>query len=78
MTVELFQPRENAEQHTHPRDELYIVARGGGEFVVEGRRHPCAPNDLLFVPARAPHRFENFSDDFTLWLISSGTGKRER
>jgi mannose-6-phosphate isomerase-like protein (cupin superfamily) len=54
----------------------YIVARGGGEFLVSGQRVPCGPNDLLFVPAHAPHRFENFSDDFAAWVLFFGPERK--
>jgi mannose-6-phosphate isomerase-like protein (cupin superfamily) len=28
--------------------------------------------DVLFVPAGVEHRFENFTDDFTTWVIFYG------
>lgn len=75
LTVELYAPREVDEQEPHARDEIYIVARGGGELVLNGRRMPCAVNDLLFVAAHAPHRFEGFTDDFAVWVIFFGEEK---
>lgn len=72
LTVELYTPYEVDRQQPHVRDEIYIVARGDGEFVVSGKRHPCSANDLLYVPAHVPHRFENFSDDFAVWVLFFG------
>ena len=33
-------------------------------------RRPIGPGDFIFVEAEVPHRFENFSDDLTLWALS--------
>ena len=30
------------------------------------------PGDVLFVPARSEHRFEDFSDDLGLWVVFWG------
>lgn len=72
LTLELYTPYEVDRQQPHSRDEIYIVARGDGDFVVSGKRHTCSPNDLLFVPAHVPHRFENFSNDFAVWVLFFG------
>jgi mannose-6-phosphate isomerase-like protein (cupin superfamily) len=72
LSVELYAPRGTDRQQPHGRDELYVVASGQGEFVCDGRRQPCGPGDLIFVPARAPHRFERFSDDFSVWVAFYG------
>ena len=34
--------------------------------------HRVGPGDLLFVPARVPHRFDNFTDDLVVWVIFYG------
>jgi mannose-6-phosphate isomerase-like protein (cupin superfamily) len=36
------------------------------------QRTPFEKGDLLFVPARQPHRFENFSWDLQAWVIFYG------
>jgi mannose-6-phosphate isomerase-like protein (cupin superfamily) len=70
--------RETDEQTPHTRDELYVVAQGSGTFVNGDRRHPFTSGDVLFVPAGAPHRFEDFSDDFGTWVIFYGPEGGER
>jgi len=35
-------------------------------------RHPIATHDVLFVKARVVHRFEEFSDDFLVWVFFYG------
>jgi mannose-6-phosphate isomerase-like protein (cupin superfamily) len=72
ISVELFAPRGVDTQKPHAQDELYIVAQGRGEFVNGPLRHAFAPGDVMFVPAGVIHRFENFSDDFLVWVVFCG------
>ncbi|MBR0672686.1 cupin domain-containing protein [Neoroseomonas soli] len=59
-------------QAPHNRDEAYVVVRGRGTFFCNGVREPFAPGDLLWVPAGAEHRFEDFSPDLAVWVIFYG------
>src|SRR5690242_9582802 len=52
----------------HDQDEVYIVLRGRGVFLHNGRRDPFGPGDLLFVAAGTEHRFEDFTDDLAVWV----------
>lgn len=72
MSVGLYAPRERDPQTPHARDELYIVQCGTGEFVRAGERRRFAPGDVIFVPARMEHRFENFTNDFAAWVLFWG------
>lgn len=72
MEVEVYAPRGTDPQKPHTRDELYVVVAGTGEFVNGVERHPSGPGDVLFVPAGVEHRFENFTDDFVVWVIFYG------
>ena len=72
MLVALYAPRGKDEQTPHPQDELYLVARGSGWFVTGDARHPFGAGDVLFVPAGVVHRFEQFSDDFAVWVVFYG------
>src|SRR5262245_22095583 len=54
------------------RDELYIVARGDGVFFDGASRRRFQTGDLIFVPAGIEHRFEDFTDDFAVWVIFYG------
>jgi mannose-6-phosphate isomerase-like protein (cupin superfamily) len=78
LLVKVYAPRGNDLQTPHTRDEVYVVARGSGEFVCGEVRNTFAETDLLFVPAGKAHRFENFSDDLTLWVIFYGPEGGER
>ena len=75
LEIRLYAPRGHDPQTPHDRDELYIVASGNGHFRVEDRVAPCGTGDLLFAAAHAPHRFEDFSDDFAAWVVFYGPQK---
>jgi mannose-6-phosphate isomerase-like protein (cupin superfamily) len=79
-TLELryYAPRGTDTQQPHTRDELYVVASGRGFFVRAGERFPFEPGDALFVAAGVPHRFEEFTDDFGVWVVFYGPEGGER
>jgi len=72
LVVKLYAPRGNDPQTPHSRDEIYVVAQGTGEFVCGGKRETFAANDVLFVAAGVEHRFENFTEDFAVWVFFYG------
>lgn len=72
MLLKLFAPRGHDSQPPHTRDELYFVAKGSGWFVNGEKRHRFATGDALFVAAGVTHRFEDFSDDLTVWVVFYG------
>ena len=64
-----FAPRGIDRQTDHEEDEFYFIARGSGQILIGEERFDFTSGDSFFVPARVPHRFENFSDDFATWAI---------
>jgi mannose-6-phosphate isomerase-like protein (cupin superfamily) len=72
VSVELYAPRGTDPQVPHTRDEIYVVVSGRGEFVNGATRHAFGPGDVMFVPAGAEHRFEQFDDDLAVWAIFFG------
>lgn len=78
LSVEIYAPRGVDLQEPHSRDEVYVVASGSGEFECGERRDRFGPGDLLFVPARLPHRFVNFSADLAVWVMFYGPEGGER
>jgi mannose-6-phosphate isomerase-like protein (cupin superfamily) len=78
LEIEIYAPRGEDPQKPHTRDEVYVVVTGRGEFVHGTRRTAFEPGDVLFVPARETHRFENFSDDFVTWVVFYGPEGGER
>jgi mannose-6-phosphate isomerase-like protein (cupin superfamily) len=94
LQVKLYAPRGSDPQSPHTRDEVYVVARGEGWFVIgeltgeqtgernaelsKERRHRFGANDVLFAKAGTRHRFENFSDDLAVWVMFYGPEGGER
>jgi mannose-6-phosphate isomerase-like protein (cupin superfamily) len=72
LVVELYQPRGHDPQTPHRRDEVYVVSRGTGKFFDGERRHEVGSGSFLFVAAGQVHRFEDFSDDFAVWVFFYG------
>ncbi len=72
LVVKLYAPRGSDPQTPHSRDEIYVVAQGRGDFICNGARQSCEPNDVLFVATNVEHRFENFSEDFAVWVFFYG------
>ena len=72
LLVEIYAPRGVDPQQPHARDEIYFVATGSGEYVCGETRTLFNPTDILFAAAGVEHRFENFSDDLTVWVLFYG------
>lgn len=77
LQVKMYVPRDsNGElidpQTPHTRDELYVVARGNGVFFNGESRRKFEIGDLIFAPAGSQHRFEDFSEDFAVWVMFYG------
>jgi mannose-6-phosphate isomerase-like protein (cupin superfamily) len=72
LAVELYTPVDRDPQKPHTRDEIYFVTRGTGQFFDGERRHAVQAGAFLFVAAGQPHRFEDFSSDFAVWVVFYG------
>jgi mannose-6-phosphate isomerase-like protein (cupin superfamily) len=72
LDLKLAVPARPNVQTPHDQDELYIVVRGRGELVLDGKRDHFEPGDLLFVAAGVEHHFEDASDDLLVWRVFYG------
>lgn len=72
MSVEIYRPDQIDLQQPHEKDELYVIISGEGDFLNGASTTRFRPGDVLFVPAGVVHRFENFTDDFSTWVIFYG------
>jgi mannose-6-phosphate isomerase-like protein (cupin superfamily) len=77
MSVEIYQPREVDLQQPHLQDEIYVIISGSGIFQLGAEQFPFSAGDLLFVPAGVEHRFVQFSQDFSTWVIFYGAAGGE-
>lgn len=72
MLTGFYKPDKTDDQTPHDQDEVYLVYSGSGTFMNDGERVKVKTGDFLFVPAFAEHRFEEFSDDFAVWVVFYG------
>jgi mannose-6-phosphate isomerase-like protein (cupin superfamily) len=72
MSVELYAPVGHDPQTPHEQDELYFIHTGTGRLMIDGEHHAFEPGMVFFVPAGVDHRFEEFSADFTTWVVFWG------
>lgn len=72
MSLILFAPQGKDYQTPHEQDELYIVVKGSGTLFRHDVAFPFVAGDVLFVPAREHHHFENMSGDIVMWAVFWG------
>ena len=72
LDLKLSFPVSPNQQTPHAQDELYVVLRGTGVLAHHGRRDPFGPGDAMFVAAGTEHWFEDFTDDFAVWVVFYG------
>ena len=60
------------EQVPHAQDEIYIIVRGRGLFIHDGKRDSFQAGDILFVAAGTEHQFEDVTEDLALWRVFYG------
>ena len=64
-----FEPGQEHHLHAHAgQDKVYLVLRGAGLFLLEGRELPMSAGDLLVAPAGVPHGVRNSGSDRLLVL----------
>ena len=72
LVAELYTPRGCDPQTPHDRDEVYVVARGSAAFFNGVDMCPVERGSFMFVGAGQPHRFDDFSEDFAVWVFFYG------
>jgi mannose-6-phosphate isomerase-like protein (cupin superfamily) len=72
LNVEVYKPVKEDLQKPHNRDEVYVIISGSGEFINGGKAISFQPGDFLFVAASVEHRFINFTEDFSTWVLFYG------
>ena len=69
LVVEVYQPLTTDHQKPHESDECYVIIKGHGKFEMGDEIMSFGPGDFLFVPAGLPHRFTDFGDTMSTWVM---------
>jgi mannose-6-phosphate isomerase-like protein (cupin superfamily) len=69
ISAEMYKPEKVDLQTPHTRDEFYFIVSGSGMFQNGEEHYPFKASDLIFVPAFVEHRFYDFTDDFSTWVV---------
>ena len=71
MTIGIYNLPAGSEdtQTPHNEDEAYYVLTGKGAIEIEGASRPVEVGDLIFVPAKAEHRFKDIERDLSLLVF---------
>jgi mannose-6-phosphate isomerase-like protein (cupin superfamily) len=72
LDVKLSAPAVPTQQTPHEQDEIYVVVRGHGVLLHDGRRDAFEAGDLLFVAAGVEHQVEDISEDLAVWVVFYG------
>ena len=54
------------------RGERYFLIEGHGKFKMSDEIISFGPSDFLFAPAGLPHRFTDFDDTMSAWIMFYG------
>lgn len=72
LNLKLSLPVNPNEQSPHSQDEIYVIMQGEGVLFHDGKRESFGPGDVMFIAAGTEHRFEDFTEDLTVWVIFYG------
>jgi quercetin dioxygenase-like cupin family protein len=56
-------------QQPHTEDEVYVILAGRGRFTALAQTRDCGPGDVIFVPARVPHRFHDIAEELRIVVV---------
>jgi len=56
-------------QSPHQEDEIYYAVRGKAEIRIGDIQHSVQPGDVIFVEARAEHRFFDIEEELVLLVV---------
>ena len=72
LVVEVYQPMTTDHQKPHDRDKCYVIIEGHENFEMGDEIVSFGPGDFFFVTADLPHRFTNFGDTMSTWVMFCG------
>ena len=72
LEVKLSRPLPPNQQSPHTQDEIYVIVRGRGVLLHDGKRESVQAGDCIFIAAGTDHHFEDFSEDLAVWVVFYG------
>lgn len=72
LNLKLSLPVPPNRQTPHAQDEIYLIIRGSGILYHDGKRDHFEAGDVMFVAAGVEHRFEDFTEDLSVWVVFYG------
>lgn len=72
LNLKLSLPVPPNQQSPHTQDEIYVIMQGRGVLFHDSKRDAFEPGDVIFVAAGTEHRFEDFTEDLTVWVVFYG------
>jgi len=58
-------------QQPHDKDEVYYVIEGRSGMTIDGQQYTIEPGSVIFVAAKAKHRFHDIEEDLQLLVFFS-------
>ncbi|MDC1293565.1 cupin domain-containing protein [Candidatus Puniceispirillum sp.] len=77
LVIEVCQSVATNHQKPHDHDNCFIIIKGHGKFEMSDEIVSFSPGDFLFVLAGLPHRFTDFSDTMSTWVMFYGPDSGE-
>ncbi|MEO9365278.1 MULTISPECIES: cupin domain-containing protein [Candidatus Nitrosocaldus] len=65
-------PGEDDPQSPHVNDEIYYIIKGDGFITIEGKDIPIKEGSVIFVPAKAKHKFHGNTKELIALYIFAG------
>ena len=72
LVIEVCQSVATDHQKPHDRNDCYITIEEHGKFEMGDEIVSFGPGDFLFVLAGLPHRFTDFGDTMSTWVMFYG------
>jgi mannose-6-phosphate isomerase-like protein (cupin superfamily) len=76
--ISCYAPGHFIKPHKHKtRDQVYHILEGEGVAVIDGKRHRCGKNDIMFFPAGVEHGFYNEGTQNLIFVIASSPSEED-
>jgi mannose-6-phosphate isomerase-like protein (cupin superfamily) len=50
-------------------DRVYLILKGKGEFIINGKKVPVEKNDVIIVPKNTPYDYRSIKGKLKLFLV---------